>query len=298
MKRQTKETIQIVLFFSAVGVVVFFYLAYPLNRTKALMGRVNHDDYTERADSIIANDVSNWTSAGLTPDTFRVETDGLTNIAGLICVPNDYAIGTIILLHDDGENRDSVLPLALALISSNYSVIAYDQRASGSSSGEYRGDGWLEGNDLSEIIAYLDLRNQLTHPVSVVGFGIGGDAAILSSLEEKRIDAIVAMNPYLSSSRMLDILKSDHATWWFPFFRTIMWWYYGLRSSYAAPYREIEDIQSVRIPTMLFVEQPRLNDPEVLRLKKLSSDTLLTIHPTPRDESGRLDRVLEFVGKR
>ncbi len=262
------------------------------------MARPNLDEYAERADSIIANDVSLWIGSGLTPDTFRVETDGLTSVAGLICVLHDSAIGTVILLHDDGENRDSVLPLALAFFSSNYAVVAYDQRASGRSTGEYRGDGWLEGNDLSEIIAYLDLRNQLTHPVSVVGFGVGGDAAILSSLNEKRIDKVAAMNPYLSSSRWLDILKSKHETCWFPFFRTIMWWYYGLRSSYAAPYRELQDIQSVKVPTMLFVEQSHFNDPEVLHLKELSPDTLLTLHPTPFDESGQLDRILEFVTNR
>jgi pimeloyl-ACP methyl ester carboxylesterase len=277
------------------GALLFFYMVYPLNRTKALMCRTNLDEYNELADSIIANDASLWIQSGLTPDTFRVDTDGLTGIAGLICAPKDSAIGIVILLHNDGANRDSLLPLALAFLSSNYSVVACDQRAAGRSSGEYRGDGWYEGNDLNEVIAYLDMRNKLTHPVTVVGIGVGGDAAILSSLNEKRIDAVAAMDPYLSSSRWLDILKERNETWWFPFFRTVMWWYYDLRSSYAAPYRELDDIQAVKVPTMLFIEEPRLNDPEVLRLKELSSDTLLTIHPTPTDESGKLDRVLEFV---
>jgi pimeloyl-ACP methyl ester carboxylesterase len=298
LKRQTKEIIQIVLFFLIGGALVFFYMVYPLNRTKALMGRINLDEYEKRTDSLIANSDSIWIAAGLSPDTFRVETDGLTSIAGLICVPKDAAIGTVILLHGDGENRDSLLPLALAFLSSNYSVVACDQRASGRSSGEYHGDGWYEGNDLNEVIAYQDLRNRLIHPVTVVGFGVGGDAAILSSLNENRIDAVAAMDPYLSSSRWLNILKERNETWWFPFFRMVMWWYYDLRSSYAAQYRELDDIQAVKVPTMLFVEQARLNDPEVLRLKELSSDTLLTIHPTPTDESGRLDRVLEFVTKR
>ncbi len=298
MKRQTKENIQIVIFFLIVVWLIFFYIVYPLNRTKAMMGRADLDDYKERADTLIANEAALWIQAAWTPDTFRVETDGLTSIAGLICVSLDSAIGTVILLHDDGENRDSVLSLALAFLSSNYSVVAYDQRAAGRSTGEYRGDGWLEGNDLTEIIAYLDLRHQLTHPMTVVGFGAGADAAILSSLNENRIEAVVAMNPYLSSSRWLDILKTKHETWWFPFFRTVMWWYYGLRSSYAAPYRELDNIQALKVPTMLFVEEPLLSDPEVLRLKELSSDTLLTLHPTPTDESGRLDRVLEFVAKR
>ena len=295
MRQQTKEIINIIAFFVLLGAIIFFYMVYPLNRTKAFMGRPNLDDYKERADSIIANDDSTWSALGLSPDTFRVDTDGLTTVAGLICMPEDSVIGTVIILHDDGQNRDSVISLAMAFLSSGYSVIAYDQRAAGRSSGEYIGDGWYEANDLNEIIVYLDLRNQLVHPVSIVGYGISADAAILSSLDEQRIDKVAAMNPCLSSSRWLEILKSKNDLWWWPFWKAVTWWYYELRSSYAAPYREIDDIKAVRVPTMIFVEKSWMDDAEVLRVKELSSDTLLTLHPTPFDESGRLDRILEFV---
>ena len=295
LKKQTKETIQIIAFFLIVAAVIFFYMVYPLNRTKALMGRPNLDDYKERTDSIIANDDSLWVENGLSPDTFRVETDGLTVLACLRCLPKDTATGTVIILHNDRENRDSILSLALAFWSSGYSVIAYDQRASGRSSGNYSGDGWYESNDLKEIIAYLDLRNELIHPVSVVGFGLGGDAALLSALDENRIDAVAAMNPYLTSSRWLNKLKQNRKLLWYPFWKSVTWWYYGLRSSYAAIYRDLDDIKAVRIPTMLFVEDADLNEPEVLKIKELSSDSLLTIHPAPFDDSGQLDRILEFV---
>lgn len=274
---------------------MFFYLVYPLNRTKALMGRPHLDDYKGRVDSISANNADAWVEAGLVPDTFRVDTDGLTTLACLRCMPQDSAMGTVIILHEDAGDRDSILALSLAFLRSNYEVIAYDQRACGRSSGEYRGDGWLEGNDLTEIIAYLDLRGQLKHPVSVIGFGLGADAVMLSSLEEERIDALAAINPYLSSDRWLEMLKEKNGLLWFPFWKSVMWWYYELRSSYAAPYRELEDIKGVQVPTMLFAEPVHLNDAEVLRIKELSPDTLLTIHPTPTDESGRLDRILKFV---
>ena len=298
LKKQTKETIQIIAFFLIAGAAIFFYMVYPLNRTKALMGRPNLDDYNERTDSVIANDDSLWIVHGLNPDTFRVETDGLTALACLRCKPQDSAIGTVIILHNDRETRDSVLPLALAFWSSGYAVITYDQRASGRSSGNYSGDGWYEANDLKEIIAYLNLRNELVHPVYVIGFGLGADAAILSALDENRIDAVAAMDPYLTTDRWLEIQKSKSGMLWYPFWKTITWWYYNLRSSYAALYRDIEVIQGVRVPTMLFVEQALLNDPEVLKIKELSSDSLLTIHPTPFDESGKLDRILEFVKSR
>ncbi|HEX2897568.1 MAG TPA: CocE/NonD family hydrolase [candidate division Zixibacteria bacterium] len=298
LKKQTKETIQIIAFFLIAGGIVFFYMVYPLNRTKALMGRPNLDDYKERADSVIANDASLWIENGLSPDTFRVETDGLTELACLRCLPNDSVKGTVIILHYDRETRDSVLPLALAFWSSGYAVIACDQRASGNSSGNYTGDGWYEANDLKEVIAYLDLRNELVHPVCAIGFGLGADAAILSALDENRIDAVAAMDPYLTSGRWLEILKNKNGMFWYPFWKSVTWWYYNLRSSYAALYRDTDNIQGVRVSTILFVEQAQLNDSEVIKLKELSSDSLLTIHPTPFDESGKLDRILEFVKSR
>jgi pimeloyl-ACP methyl ester carboxylesterase len=262
------------------------------------MARPGLEDYEKFiADSLllIPNLDSAWIAAGFSPDTFRVETDGLTTLACLRCLPKDSILGTVILLHQDDYDRDSMINIAAAFLTSGYSIIACDQRAAGRSTGEYRGDGWYEANDLSSLFPFLDLRHQLIHPVAVVGFGAGGDAAILVSREEQRIDKIVAVNPYLSSERWLDILKQRYNMFWFPFFRTVMWWWYDMRSSYAAPYRKIDNIEGVKILTILFVEESKMQDKEVLRLKELSADSLLTIHPTPFNESGRIDRILEYV---
>lgn len=298
MTQQTKEIIQIIVFLLVLGLLVTFYMVYPLNRTKAIMSRLDLKEYEElTADSLvlIPNEDSAWIVAGLSPDTFRVETDGLTTLACLRCLPDDSIKGTVILLHQDGHNRDSMISLASAILTSGYSVIACDQRASGRSTGEYHGDGWYEANDLSSIVSFMDLRNMLIHPLVVVGFGNGADAAILSSDQEERIDRVVAVNPYLSSTRWLNILKKRHEMMWFPFFRSVMWWWYDMRSSYAAPYRKIEDIQAVKTPVLLFVDESNIDDAEILKLKELSSDSLLTLQPTPSDESGQLDRILEYV---
>ena len=45
LSRQTREIINIVIFLVVVGLLLTFYVIYPLNRTKAIMGRTGLDDY-------------------------------------------------------------------------------------------------------------------------------------------------------------------------------------------------------------------------------------------------------------
>ncbi|RKX24528.1 MAG: hypothetical protein DRP47_11245 [Candidatus Zixiibacteriota bacterium] len=306
LSQNIKEIIKTVGFLVIVGILITAYMIYPLNRTKATMGRQNVDDYNP--DSMVVNDISAYIEAGLcdtgltdtaeiTFDTFRVETDGLTNIACLWLTPsrnNDSAMGTIFLIHDDEANRDSLAPMAQVFIDSGFSVVVYDQRGTGRSTGKYRGEGRYEADDLQEIIRYLDLRGRIVHPLVIVGHSLGADAAMLCALDEGRIDCVVAVTPYLSSTRWLDLLKQKHDMIWFPFFRTIMWWWYNIRSSYAAPYRELEDIRPVGCPTLLIVDNETITCDEVIRLKEISSAELLYL-PTTGEVSP--NDILAFIGE-
>lgn len=306
LSKQTKEIINIVLFFLTVGLLVTFYWIYPLGRAKVAMGRENLDEYLENIDSLSAlpNSALMWAEAGLEPDTSRVDTDGLTTLACLRCLPTnkmgtegkDSVLGTVILLHGDGQQRDSMINLALSFLSAGYSIIACDQRASGLSTGEYRGASWYEANDLSEVLANFDLRYGLVHPVVAVGFGTGADAGLLASLDEQRLDAVVAIEPYLSSTRWLNKLKEEHNMLWFPFSRTVFWWWYEMRSSYAPPYRETADMAAVEVPTLLILQQNDFEDEEVQQLQALSSDRkLLKLKPTPADNSTLQIVIMDFV---
>ncbi len=298
ISNQTKEIIQIILFFLVVGTLITFYWVYPLGRAKVAMGRINLDEYNELPDSLseLPNNASLWEKAGLRPDTFRVETDGLTALACLRCLPEDSSIGTIILLHNDNENRDSILWLASTFVKGGYTVVACDQRASGRSTGQYRGGGQYESSDLNELIANTDLRYRLEHPLVAVGFGTGADAVILSSQNERRLDAIVAIDPYLSSTRLLNKLKEQHDMLWFPFFRSVVWWWYEMRSSYAVEYRDISDIKSVRAPILLFVPEEDFDDEEVRQIQMLTTDRfLLRLESIPSNNNSLEKSILGFV---
>lgn len=278
------EIIQIVIFLAVVGIILTAFVIYPLSRTKAMMGRVDIDEYSE--DSLIVNDPILFIEAGLSVDTFDVDPDGLTTVSGIIVnnqvLPDTMTHpGTVFLLHDDKENRDSLLGLIQQMNAYNFKVIVYDQRASGRSTGKYSGCGFYEASDLQEIISTMYIRGQIIDPLYVVGYGLGGDAVLLTALEEKRISRAVSINPTLTTTRYLNLLKVKFDAYWFPFYRTMMFWWYKIRSSYAPPYLEIDDIEPVGTQTLLLTDDAEdevfdkiveISDIDMLDLKNITPD--------------------------
>ncbi len=297
MSQTVKEIIKTGIFLIIVGLLVTFYIVYPLTRTKTVMGRSDIDTY--KKDSIVVNDPTACTDADLACDTFRVDSDGLTNLAGLYIKPQPYnpdkVLGTVILLAADTTDRESMLPWAKQFTDSGYIVVLYDQRATGFSTDAYHGEGRYEAEDLIAVIGYLDLRDMIAHPLAVIGETVGGDAAYLASLEEPRIDGVVAIDPYLSTTRMWDILRKRYDLLPIPFFRTVMWWWYDIRSGYAAPYRSVDDIEPVEVATLVYVPSDDLECAEVQKLKAESPTDLLEVEADPATPEALLENLFGFV---
>ena len=278
------------------ALLITAYVIYPLNKAKTVMARADIDEFD--TDSLVVNDGAVFVEAGLRADTFRVESDGLTNLACLYLTDTaaaDSLRGTVFLLHADGGTRDDLLDLAVRLVDSSYAVVAIDQRASGHSTGKYRGEGREEADDLDAIVSWLDLRAKLTHPTVVVGFSLGGDACLLAARDDERIDAAVVAQPYVTTLRMQNLLRQKHGVYWMPFYRTIMSFWYGIRSGYAAPYRKIEDIKPVACPTLLMADSASLQEEEFVKLIEVSDSTRLEVITTPAEREQLLDKIAEFV---
>ncbi len=297
MSQTVKEILQLVLFLLIIGVLLTFLVIYPLNRTKAIMARDDIDDFN--VDSLPLNDPALFVQAGLFADTFTVEPDAVTSLACLYLTKArggaDSVRGTAILLHDERLDRTSMLQLSSVLADSGFAVVVYDQRATGLSGSKYHGDGQLEATDLEEVIPYLEIRERAIRPIWIVGRSLGADAGLLAALEEERIEGVVAIDPYLTTTRMLDSLRTEHETLWIPFFRTIFWWWYEIRSSYAVPYRTTDDIRAVRCRTLVLTSPDRLNDVEILRLKELSEASTLEIETLPSDDATLIDTIVRFM---
>ncbi len=296
LSQTTKEIINISIFLLVVTLLVVTYVVYPLIKTKDINARIDVEEINP--DSLSINDATSFIDKFNNVDTFRVESDGLTNLAGLY-IPYDSSRhekekGTIFILHKDNQTRDSILSLAQLFYDSGYVVIAYDQRASGLSSGKYRGEGKFEADDLNAIISYLNLREKIYYPLTIIGYELGADAAILASLDNPHIQKVIAINPYLTTLRMQNILKEKHDLYWFPLFRTIMWFWYEIRSGYSAEYREIEKIRPVPCSTLLLIDQDYIDDEEVTELKSISESKFLLIKPIS-DDSNLHDEIMNFT---
>jgi pimeloyl-ACP methyl ester carboxylesterase len=297
ISKQNREIIKVSIFLVVLGALVYFYIVYPLGKAKALMGRGE----PERADtdSVMMNDPAAYVALGFQPDTFQVETDGLTRLACLRLVPAATdprpARGTVILVPAQNHNRDSLASLARLLVDSAFIVVTYDQRSSGRSTGQYHGEGDYEAGDLNELVRNLELRAEIVHPLSVVGFALGGDAALLGALEDKRINGVIAVEPFLTTSRLISTLAEKHDLLWFPFRSTLLWWWYNIRSSYAAPFRDTENLRPVACRTLLLIPDRYAGDKEVLRLKELSGAGLLTVGAIPAGDKAVDDAIVSFL---
>ncbi|UCC45394.1 MAG: alpha/beta hydrolase [Candidatus Zixiibacteriota bacterium] len=299
ISQTTKEILQIVIFLVVVAVLLTAFVCYPLNRTKAIMGRVDVDDFNP--DSLPANDPTAFVEAGLPFDTFHVDPDALTRLACVYIPPlldsGETARGTVVLLHDERDTREAMIPLATVLHDSGFGIITYDQRASGFSGAKYHGEGRSEADDLVEMIAYLDIRDRAVHPVTIVGQALGADAALMAAHDEQRIDRVVAIKPYLTTSRMITMLKDEHDCYWLPFFNTVFWWWYEIRSGYASPYREVEQIQAVAKPSLIFDTDGAFESEEYVRLTDLSDAALLQKQTLPTDANTLAQAIVRFAGE-
>lgn len=299
VSRQTKEIIQIVVFFLVVGILLVTYVIYPLNRTKAIFARPNIDEESFHNDSLLVNDPAPFVEAGLTPDTIRVESEGEANLAciyvpGKVDSAGAITRGTVILSHREGETRDSLVWLTVRLVESGWNVLAFDQRASGLSTGKYRGEGVYEGHHIEDILSYIDVRDMVTHPLIVVGYGSSADGALIASREDERVDIAIAIEPYLTSTRMLNIVRQRYNMYWFPFFRTMMWWWYGIRSGYDGPYRDMEALRPVADTTILYVSPELAKDNAVVQLINLSDPGLIRAEAMIPTDEELLEAINQF----
>ena len=297
LSRKTKEAIKTVLVLAVIALIVGFYVVYPLIKTAAVMGRPEEEQFD--IDSLPPNDPAAFVEAGFTePDTFRVEADGLTSLAIMFLAPaidsGDSVRGTALLLHEDGADRTQMIPLARQLTDAGVAVYLYDQRAAGLSSGRYRGDGTQEAADLLEVIGYLHIRERLNPPVTVIGYEMGADAALLAAAEEERINKVVAVSPYMSTGRYLDTIKATNEMISISFFRTVLWWWYGIRSGYVTTYRELGDLQGVACRTLLVHAAEAVEDDELVRIREQSDPARLTLMVRPDDEQVLFDAIVGY----
>jgi len=112
------------------------------------------------------------------------------------------------------------------------------------------------------------------HPLYIIGTDLGADAAVLAAQEDSRIKKIVAIDPLLTTDNVIEAAKKTHSSIWFPFYNTVMFWWYQMNSGYAPNYIELENIQAVNCTTILLMHT---NNQATEKLKEISDSSVLHV---------------------
>lgn len=103
-------------------------------------------------------------------------------------IPNEQAKATLVLLHPLRTNRRAMLGRAQLFHDAGYAILLVDLQAHGESPGDNITVGYLERLDAAAAVDYVRARKP-DSPIGVVGWSLGGAAALLASPLE--IDALV-----------------------------------------------------------------------------------------------------------
>jgi pimeloyl-ACP methyl ester carboxylesterase len=299
MSKKTREIVWTVAVIVIVILFVVFYIVYPLSKVPDLTARPDRDKF-EDPEFVMENDAGEFLEAGLRPDTFTVTTDDNLGLAALYFSPDtnvfDTARGTVILLHSGDTDRTSLIPYVVPLLDSGLAVVAYDQRACGRSQGKYHYAGVYESDDLMQAIVNLNIHGRLFQPLIVAGFGLGADAAINAAREEERINTVVAVEPYLTSSRWISGIRRDRGALAIPLYNMVYFWWYSKLTGNAFGRTGVGDIEPAGSRTVLIMSEAGLAGKEAVRLGEISSGAIeTTVCPLDPDKLEQL--VLETIYK-
>lgn len=96
----------------------------------------------------------------------------------------------VVLMHGRGGDRRSMLSRARFLQQAGYWALVFDFQANGESPGKHYGSGYLEAEDARAAVRYLRTRARVRR-IGIVGFSLGGAAALLGRHGPLSVDAMV-----------------------------------------------------------------------------------------------------------
>ncbi|MHC4956652.1 MAG: alpha/beta hydrolase [Planctomycetota bacterium] len=131
--------------------------------------------------------------ADLSVEVARIRSGTGSDIHGWF-LPRDGAQGAIVLGHPLHGTRKTMLGRARLLWNAGYAILTFDFQAHGESAGKTHTYGYRESLDLRAAVEFIRKRVPGA-PVAVIGFSLGGAAALLAE-PPLAIDALVVEAVY------------------------------------------------------------------------------------------------------
>jgi uncharacterized protein len=204
------------IFFSLASLVFFIFLAMLLYATwiahkTTQMERVPVSGHPSKMDI-------EWEDV-----VFSSRSDAISLSGWYLPAANDDRC--IILVQGTGQNRNDpairALQIGRDLVTQGFSVLLFDLRARGQSSGIRSSEGDREQWDLFGAIDYVHKHRGLpVERIGLLGFSLGAGVAILVAGQESRIPAVVSDSGFLDY--MMDLRRFSIGPFPIPFWFTFL----------------------------------------------------------------------------
>jgi len=160
-----------------------------------------------------------------TPENFGIGYDEFT-VTGtentkISCwfIPAQEAKAVMIVSHGVADGKSGLLHCVLPFVKSGFSIVMYDLRHHGGSTGDYCTLGYYETKDLILLTDYVKKNLANGKPLCYWGFSLGATVSILAAAKRSDIKAVVARSPF---ENIKNVVK--HYAWKFyymPYFPVV-----------------------------------------------------------------------------
>lgn len=166
--------------------------------------------------SYLITSYGTFTSFEVTPgdfgfgyERFVVEGAGGARIA-CWAVPAEGARGVVIASHGIADSKQGILPYVVKIREAGYTLVLYDMRHHGESSGRHCTLGYYETEDLARVTARVRSEYAGGKPLFYWGFSLGGTVSMLAAARDEGVMGVVAQSPFPS---MREVVR--HYVWRF-----------------------------------------------------------------------------------
>lgn len=199
-----------------------------------------------------------------TPATFGIEqweevtffAPDRVELRGWFIPPDPQSDGaTLVFLHGLGGNRGQMLHDAAVLIAKGYGALLFDLRNHGTSGSAITTFGYLEADDAQSAFEYLLTRPEVNpERIGLVGYSMGGAAALRAAVRIPQIKAVVAESTYTSlEDNIATGMISQTGLPAFPFALFMLWLGEQLTGLRIEQLRPIDDVARIAPRPVLFV---------------------------------------------